>query len=70
MKTKRRTEDDGDPLAASLEEIKSLLQDLLIFQSIQAGITLHDVRKMMKLNLNRVTHVSKALKKAKKETGE
>ena len=65
MKTKER-DNNNDPLVAELEEIKTLLQDLLIFQSLKSGIPIQTVRAMVKLNTDRVTHISKGLNKAKK----
>ena len=45
------------------------VQDLLIVQLALAGVDNHSIRRVAGVQMSRVTRISKALKKRKKESG-
>lgn len=53
------------PVGEKLDELLWVTQDLLILQLLQAGINAGDVRKIVRVNTDRVTNISKYLKRAK-----
>jgi predicted transcriptional regulator len=53
-----------------LLEILSAQQTQLIISLAQAGLTRHQIRETLKLDMNRVTRTLKYLKKNGKENGE
>jgi hypothetical protein len=55
----------GSPIEEKLDQLIRLTQDLLILQALQAGMSNGDVRKIARVNTDRVTNVSKPLNRAK-----
>jgi len=51
--------------AERLDRIMTLLEDLIILQALQAQVKGEAVRKILRVDMNRVTKVSKMLKSAK-----
>jgi hypothetical protein len=45
--------------------VEELLQDLIIVQLALAGVPGHEIRKVAGVNMNRVTKILKAIKKAR-----
>jgi hypothetical protein len=58
--------DDTKDVARKLDEVIALLEDTIIFQAMQSGVSGGAVRKFLGVDMNRVTHVSKMLKAAKR----
>ena len=54
-------------LIRKLDEVKDLLQDLLIVEGVKAAVQKQALRKMLGVDMNRITRVSKAYAKAKKQ---
>ena len=48
-----------------LEQLIWVTQDVLILHALQAGGTVGEVRKIARVNTDRVTNISKFLKRAK-----
>ena len=55
----------SDPLGEKLEALLWVTQDLLILQLLQAGMNAGDVRKVVRVNTDRVSSISKYLRRAK-----
>ena len=55
----------GSPVEAKLDQLIWVIQDLFILQALQAGINAGVVRKIARVNTDRVTNISKHLKHAK-----
>jgi hypothetical protein len=55
----------GDPVVEKLEALLWVTQDLFILQALLAGVNAGDVRKMARVNTDRVSNISKYLKRAK-----
>ena len=55
----------ADPVGEKLDALLWVTQDLLILQLLQAGIAAGDVRKIVQVNTDRVSNISKYLKRAK-----
>ena len=55
----------SDLLSEKLDALLWVTQDLLIFQLLQAGMNGGDVRKVVRVNTDRVSNISKHLKRAK-----
>jgi hypothetical protein len=51
-----------DPVVEKLDALLSATQDLFILQALLAGINAHDVRKILRVSLNRVSNISRHLK--------
>jgi hypothetical protein len=58
--------DNVERILEKLDELKSLLQDMLILEGVKAGIPRQDLRKMVGVDMNRITHISKAFDRVKK----
>jgi len=56
-------------LIQTLDEVKDLLQDLLIVEGVKAGVQKQALREMLGVDMNRITRVSKVYAKAKKQRG-
>jgi len=66
MKFKRQP-NGGAPMSkqdAGSKELE-LLQDMFIFQLLQASVPQHDIRKIVRLDLARVTRIGKLVKSAR-----
>lgn len=50
------------PLAPEISSIRALLQDMMIMQGAQLGIKKAQVRKIVSVDVNRVTRIWKHLK--------
>lgn len=57
---------NADRLFRKLDEVKLLLQDLLIVEGIKAGVQKQALRKVIGVNMNRVTRFSKAFESGRK----
>jgi len=57
--------DSGDPLVEKLDALLRATQDLFILQALQAGINSHDVRKILRIDIKRVSNINKYLKDVK-----
>lgn len=55
----------ADSVGEKLDALLWVTQDLLILQLLQAGINAGDVRKIARVNTDRVSSISKYLKRAK-----
>jgi hypothetical protein len=55
----------GSPVEGKLDELIWVMQDLFILHALQAGINKGDVRKIARVNNDRVTNISKYLNRAK-----
>ena len=51
------------------DPILDTVQDLLIVQLAQSGVDGHGIRRIARVNMNRVTRILKVLKKRKKGRG-
>ncbi len=49
-----------------LDTLIGLVEDLIVFQALQANIKGGDIREFLGVDMNRVTEVSKMLKAARK----
>lgn len=54
---------DTESLVASLDALRRRVEDLFILEASKAGIGGHDIRKMLGIEMARVTRVSKHVKK-------
>jgi hypothetical protein len=54
------TTKDGD-------RTEELLQDLLILELAQAGVPSHEIRKVVRVQMARVTRIAKCIARARKE---
>ena len=52
-------------MAKDDSKVEELLRDLIIVQLALAGVPVHEIRKVAGVSMNRVTTISKALKKAR-----
>jgi hypothetical protein len=50
---------DDDKAAQLLERLLETTQDLFIFQALQSGMKVHTIKKLLRVNTDRVTRVSK-----------
>ena len=56
----------SDQITERLDALLRATQDLFILQALQAGINAHDVRKILRVSLNRVSNISRHLKDARR----
>ena len=54
---------DVDPVSEKLDVLIRVAQDLFILHALQAGLTSHEVRKILRVNVNRATNINRYLKK-------
>jgi hypothetical protein len=52
-------------MAKDDSKVEQLLRDLIIVQLVLAGVPSHEIRKVVGMSMNRVTTISKAVKKAR-----
>jgi hypothetical protein len=52
-------------MAKDDSKVEELLQDLMIVQLALAGVPGHEIREVVGVNMNRVTKILKAVKKAR-----
>ena len=52
-------------MAKTDSKVEELLQDLMIVQLALAGVSGHEIRKVAGVDMNRVTKILKAVKKAR-----
>ena len=52
-------------MAKGESKVEELLQDLIIVHLALAGVPGHEIRKVAGVNMNRVTQILKAVKKAR-----
>jgi len=57
---------DNDEVLRKLDGIAELLENLIILEAMKANIAGGSVRKLIGVDMNRVTQISKMLKAAKK----
>jgi hypothetical protein len=62
----KQDDNTGKAVEEKLDQLIRVGQDLFILHALQAGISKADVRKMARVNTDRVTNVSKHLNRAKK----
>jgi len=53
-----------DPVADKLDNVLPILQDLFILEGLRAGMTVGDIRKILHIDKQRVTNISKHVKQA------
>jgi hypothetical protein len=58
-----KSKTNGSPVEAKLDQLIWVTQDLFILQALQLGIKKGDVRKIARVNTDRVTNISKYLKR-------
>ncbi len=51
-----------DPVTDKLDEILIALQNLFILEALRAGMKVGDIRTLLKINMWRVSNISKHLK--------
>ena len=56
---------NSDPIAERLDALLRATQDLFILQALQAGINAHDVRKILRVDIKRVSNINRYLRDAK-----
>jgi hypothetical protein len=59
----------ADPMVAKLDEILTVLQDLVILEGQQAGLTRDTVRTILGVDRTRISSIWKHLKAARKDGG-
>ena len=56
---------DSTEMAERLDEIKQLLEDLLILQLLKMKATSRDVRALLRVDIRRINRISRLIKKEK-----
>ena len=57
-----KAETDSQKLLAALSDVHTILEDLFILEASRAGIKQHEIRKVLGIDMARVTRIAKRVK--------